>query len=153
MEIDNKLLSTLQLIQKETNTGYLKDIIDLISSNQLYRDRIDEILNKHLIPGYIDAKSEFIDLIIKYLNFILEDDIIDDTEYYNVKQLKRLFKIRAGDFNRLKKTEMVEILSKQYHKMLADDQIDEFEEIHLAKLQGLFGLSYDQINKIAKDIT
>ena len=151
MNIDKKLISALEAIQAETDAGYIDEIIELIYNNQLYREKIDEILGKYEIVDYKDVKEEFIDLIIRYINFVLLDNIITETEFYNATQLKRLFKIRPGDFYNLRYDEMAEIIMKQIYKIYADNQIEKSEAIHKSNLQGLFDLSYDQINKFVTD--
>ncbi|MDD2411516.1 MAG: HNH endonuclease signature motif containing protein [Bacteroidales bacterium] len=151
MNIDKKLISALGAIQEETNIEYINDIIELIKSDQLYREKINDILKTHNIVSYKDAKEEFLDLIIHYINCVLLDDIIDEIEYYNVTQLKRLFKIKDDDFYKLRYDEIEEIIMKQIFRIYEDNQIEKLEAIHKSKLQGLFDLSYDQINKIVTD--
>jgi len=151
MNIDEKLISALEAIKGETDVEYIDEIIELIQNDQLYREKIDEILRKYYIISYKDTKKEFLDLIIHYINYVLLDDLIDETEFYNVTQLKRLFKIKTGDFYKCRYDEIEEIIMKQIYRIYADNQIEEFEAVHKAKLQGLFDLSYDQINEFVTD--
>jgi hypothetical protein len=151
MEIDNKLIKALEVIQEESDVDFIDDIIKLIYDNQLYRENIDKILLKHKIPSYKEAKEEFIDLIIRYINIVLIDEIITEIEYYNVIQLKRLFEIRPGDFYKIRCHEIEEIIMKQVYRIYADNQIDKNEAIFKSQLQGLFDLSYDQINEFVSE--
>lgn len=151
MKIDDKLISALDAIQEEANMDYIDEIIELIENDQLYRERIDEIQKKYHLSSYKDAKEEFLDLIIHYINFVLLDDRIDETEYYNVTQLKRLFKIKPGDFYKLRYDEIDEIIMRQIYWIYNDNQVEKFESIHKSRLQGLFDLSYDQINEFVTD--
>jgi hypothetical protein len=149
--MDEKLISALEIIQKQVNLEYINEIIKLIYKGQLYRDKIDEILKKYDIIDYKEAEEKFLDLIIFYINYILRDDKINESEYYNIAQLKRLFKIRQGDFYTLRANEIKEIIMKQIYTIYADNQIEEFEAIHKSKLQELFDLSYDQMNEFLSD--
>ena len=151
MKIDDKLITALDIIQEDSNVEYLHDIIELIKTDQLYREKIDEVFKRYDMASYKDAKEEFLDLIIHYINYVLVDDIIDEIEYYNVTQLKRLFKIKYYDFYKLRYDEIEEIIMKQIIRIYADNQIEKFEAIHKSKLQGLFDLSYDQINEFVTD--
>ena len=128
MNVDEKLISALIAIQQEITVAYIDDIVELIKSNQLYRENIDEILERHYIASYDNAKGEFLDLIIYYINHVLLDDIIDETEYYNVTQLKRLFKIKDGDFYKLRHAKIEEIIMKQIFRIYADNQIESLKQ-------------------------
>lgn len=151
MKIDGKLLDALDTIQGEVSIEYIEDIIETIKLKQLFRENIDNILKKHNITSYTHAKGRFMDLIIHYINHILIDDIIDEAEYYNVTQLKRLFKIETGDFYKLRHDKIEQIILKQIIKMYEDNQIEKFESIHKSKIQGLFDLSFDQLNEFVTD--
>lgn len=151
MDIDNKLINALKAIQEESDVEFINDIIKLIYDNQLYRENIDKILLKNKIASYKEAKEEFIDLIIWYINIVLLDDVINEIEYYNVTQLKRLFEIRPGDFYKIRYHEIEEIILKQVYRIYADNQIDKSEAIFKSQLQGLFDLSYDQINEFVSE--
>ena len=147
MKIDEKLISALDKIQEATPIDYIAEIIEMIKSDNFHREKVDVIFEKHNITSYEDAKEEFLDLIIHYINFVLHDDIIDEVEYYNVTQLKRLFKIENGDFYNLRFSKIEEIIMKQILRIYQDNQIGKFEAIHKSKLQGMFDLSYDEINE------
>ncbi len=94
------------------------------------------------------VKSEFLDIIIEYIKEILEDDYLSTEEIVNVTQLKQLFRIKEGDFYRIKPDIIKEIIINQIQKMFSDDKIDKKESLQKVELQGLFDLSYDQFMEI-----
>lgn len=147
MKIDDLLLSALQKIKDNNDAEYLNEIIILIQNNELYRSKIDEILLKYEIVNHQKVQEDFLDLILNYIEFVLEDDLIEETESYNVTQLKRLFQIKIGDFYDKRYFAIQAILKKQCAKSLADQQNNRASVIQQFQLQGLFDLSYDQFTE------
>lgn len=147
MKIDDLLLNALQKIKDENDADYLNEIIILIQKNELYRSKIDEILLKFKMDNPQEVQLDFLDLILQYIEFVLEDDLIEETEYYNVTQLKHLFQIKVGDFYTQRHSAVQAILKKQLLKIYEDQQLDRSEIIHQFQLQGLFDLSYDQFSE------
>lgn len=147
MKIDDLLLSALQKIKDNNDAEYLNEIIILIQNNELYRSKIDEILLKYEIVNHQKVQEDFLDLILNYIEFVLEDDLIEETESYNVTQLKRLFQIKIGDFYDKRYFAIQAILKKQCAKSLEDQQKNRASVIQQFQLQGLFDLSYDQFTE------
>jgi len=154
---DDTLRSTF--LKKETkNHKYfkIKNIIDNILTHSPLSSSIHSI-----IQGLLNDENDFIrqtqeeftknqllDVIIAYILETLEDDCLSKEEISNITQLKQLFRIKEGDFLRLKPFVVNEIITTQIRKMFSDEKIDNFEAIQKVELQGLFDLSYDQFLKI-----
>ena len=119
------------------------EIVNAISKGELDRTSFNSILKAHGIE--INAiKSELLDIILAYINFVLDDDHITEKEADNVKFLKLLLKIKDGDFYKMKFFEIERILDRQFEHMYQDNQINTEEALQKVELQQLFDLSYDQ---------
>lgn len=128
-----------------TLSPVIKWIAAELKENKLNQQRLQQILSDNGLDGTEDMKLGLIDLLLLYINLVLNDHIITHKEYLNCKQLKILFKVREGDFYKLRYEELKEVIYKQLERIYRDDnKIDEEEAIHKVNLQGLFDLSYDQ---------
>lgn len=85
-------------------------------------------------------------MVFDYLNRVLEDGVIEEKEYTNATLLKKIFRIKEGDFYKFRFDEIKQIILKQLFRIYSDNRVDEFEAVHKVQLQGLFDLSYDQMN-------
>lgn len=141
-------LAFTEIANSEKTESYVKDIAMLVAENNLTVESMNKVLLQNNIRKIQDIKIELLDLIIKYANLILEDDIITDTEKRNFDFLKLHFKIKEGDFLKYKSLNIKEILQKQFEKLYADNNIDYQESVHSVILQDIFGLSYDQLDII-----
>jgi hypothetical protein len=123
---------------------YIKKMSNLISTNDLDRKKLENILKEHSIRVIEEIKEEIIDLLLFYINIILNDNIITEKEAINVNQLKRFFKIEEGDFYNYGYNDVQNILNKQFERIYENNEIDTEEALHKVMLQELFDLSYDQ---------
>lgn len=128
-------------------SDYIIDIAELIYNNELDRENIQKVLDEQKIKKIEDIKEELLDLLIVYINLILNDHIISDNEKFNVELLKKYFKIKEGDFHKYRFQEVEDILHRQFEIIYLDNDIDAQEAIHNVELQGLFNLSYDQFDE------
>lgn len=128
-------------------SGYVLDIAHLIYKNELDRESLQKALEFHKIKKIEDIKEELLDLLIIYINLILNDHIISDNEKHNVGLLKKHFKIKEGDFYSHRHQEVEDILHRQLERIYLDNQVNFEEAIHSVELQGLFNLSYDQFEE------
>ena len=101
-------------------------------------------MHEHNITQIQDVKEEILDMLLFYINFILNDNAITENEAVNLKLLKRFFKIEEGDFYNYRYSQIEEILNRQFEIIYANNQIDTAEALHKVGLQELFDLSYDQ---------
>lgn len=151
MDIDNSV-NDLKLSGAFTIIASIPTLSPVISqiANSLKDDALDQkvlkqILHEHSKERIEDIKVECLDLLILYINLVLNDHIITENEYRNVEYLKLLFKIREGDLFKLRYEESKEIIYKQLERIYRDDnKISDEEALYQVNLQGLFDLSYDQ---------
>jgi len=127
-------------------------IAKLIYRNSLSAVSIKEVLKKYHLKSIIDLKEEMLDLVLIYINIILNDNKLSQNELTNVKLLKTAFKIQDRDFYKYRHQEIREILYKQLTRIYRDDnKIDDTEALYKVELQELFGLGYDQFLEFAND--
>lgn len=137
-------------------SGYMSDICKVLCEKGTSVDRkaIDKILIKYNAK-YKDINEELLDIIIYYAMIIVTNGIISQNESFNIKYLKRLFKIKEGDLFKLKNHELKEIIQQQLYKLYIDNSIDDHEALFKVELQELFDLSYEQmsvfVNPLAYD--
>lgn len=137
-----KAFETIPIIKQLSNPVF--EIAKLISTCKLSRETIQEVLNKYQIENIADFKLEFLDLLIAYVNVILDDHIISESERFNIEILKKYFRIKEGDFYTYRYSEVESILHRQFELIYADNDVSREEAIRNVALQELFDLSYDQ---------
>lgn len=122
----------------------IKQITGELKQGTLTPKQIQQILLEHKLEGVEDIKADLLDLVLLYINLVLNDHTISGKEYLNCKQLKILFKIKEGEFYHQRHEEIKAVIYKQLERIYRDNKIDDEEAIHKINLQGLFDLSYDQ---------
>ena len=98
----------------KTELPYFLEILKSIQINFNYNS-FNKIVNHNGTDKITDIKIESLDFLISYADFILEDNVISDTEIQDFTFLKRIFKIKEGDFSKYKNLEMNEILKKRIY--------------------------------------
>ena len=153
LQDDLDLNNAFEIIVSNQNfTGVTNEIACLIKMNLATRDSIEKILYKYQIRALTDLKEELLNLILAYINIILQDHELTQKELRNLKQLKLLFHIQEGDFLKYRYKEMKEILHQQLMPIYRNDnRIDDYESIFKVGLQELFTLGYDQFLKFANE--
>ena len=139
------------ILSIENFSDYINELTELIHTNELDKLQLDRILNEHRIKQIEDIKEELLDLLLVYINLILNDNVITENESGNLKILKRIFKIREGDFYSHRYDEVQEVLHRQFERMYSDNKIDTEEALLKVGLQELFDLSYDQFADLANE--
>lgn len=145
--------SLTKFIDSEKSEGLnaeFLEILDFIKEKYEYFS-FQKLLAEKNIISIKDYKTEALEWLISYAHFILEDDVITETEHADFSFLKRIFEIKSGDFNKYKKFEVVEILKKQFIRIYSDKYVDDQEKLLSVSLQSLFNLSYDEFENIKKD--
>ena len=133
-----------KILSIESFSNCISDIVELIYNNQLTKDSLNEILKEYNIKEVEDIKEDILDLLLVYINLVLNDNVITENEMRNVILLKKFFKITEGDFYNHRYDEVQEILYRQFEHLYADNKIDDEESLYKVELQELFDLSYDQ---------
>src|SRR6266516_7486590 len=110
------------IISREGFSDYIKKISELIHDNNLDKQNLDKVLNDHNIKQVEDIKEDILDMLLAYINFILEDNVITENEAANFKQLKRFFRIREGYFYNFRYSNIENILNRQFELIYADNQ-------------------------------
>lgn len=135
------------ILALECFSDYISEIAGLIHDDNLSSKNLNKILNDYNIEQIQDIKEELLDLLLVYINLILNDHIIAENERKNLELFKIYFKIKEGDFYKLRYDDLQDIISRQFERLYHDHKIDYEEALHTGYLQGLFDLSYDQIDK------
>ena len=135
------------ILSIRTFNNYISDIAEIIYNGSLNSKNLNSILNEYKIKSIRDINEELLDLIIVYVNLVLNDHIISENERNNIELLKIYFKIKEGDFIENRHAEIEDVLQRQFERQYTDDKIDHKESIHNVYLQEIFDLSYDQFDK------
>lgn len=100
-----------------------------------------------------DLRLEAVDVIIDYIELILEDNALSAEEMNTLRMMKLFFHIQEGDFvNQHKEKQIAHILYRQLELMYQDKKVDRKEAMMKVELQELFGLSYDQFLLLEQDV-
>lgn len=105
------------LVQIEADNDSKKYICDILKllDDKLELHLFNSILKRYSIQKIEDIKFESLDLLIAYTDFILKDNIISEAEIQNFSILKRVFRIKEGDFIKFKRFEVNEIVKKEMY--------------------------------------
>ncbi|ERJ59032.1 hypothetical protein [Sphingobacterium paucimobilis] len=142
----------IQKVELAGQTSYpMQEVLNTLSKKGTLLTDIEAILVKHGIMDISYMKIEAIDFLISYAHYILEDDVISNAENYDFTALKRIFRIKEGDFYINRNEEIKEILQKEFLRIFSDKYVDRREELEEVDLQGLFNLSYDQFEDIKSE--
>ena len=122
---DLELHKTFETILSIENfSDCINEIVELIHTNKFYRPHLDRILKDNHIKQIENIKEKLLDVMLVYINLILNDNVITTNEAGNLKFLKRVFKIKEGDFYNYRYDEVKEILNRQFEPIYFDNQID-----------------------------
>lgn len=139
------------IITKNDYSEYLIEIVDLIRENKANRKSIKDVLLRYSIYGSEYVRNDFLDLIITYVNLVLDDHTITNEERKNIQLLKMMFEIKPGDFYKYRYNEIENILHKQFKRLYSDNVISIDEALQEVKLQEMFDLGYDQYDKFKEN--
>ena len=128
----------------ETFKEYIRQIATLVCNDNLDKQNFDKILSEYNFSHAEEIKEDVLDMLLAYINYILEDNFITENEAKNLNLLKRFFKVKEGDFYEYRYKEVEVILDKQFEFIYSDNKINTEEALHKVGLQELFDLGYDQ---------
>lgn len=145
-----ELSTSFQNVERKINLPeYLKKICSAIINKNISKKIIEEILLGEKV-NYSVAKVGFLHLIFEYIKDALADNVLTDVEKGNIKFLKLLFNIQAGDFYLHNKADVEATIVLQLHRIYEDNFINEEESLLKVDLQEIFDLSFDQMNDYSK---
>ena len=130
-ENDPDLRKAFEIILSiETFSDYVKEIVRSIYDSSLDEKRLEGILRKYKIKNIENIKEELLDLLIVYINIVLNDNVITEKELRSTQYLKLLFKIQEGDFYEYCYDEIDDILGRQFIWMYRNvNKIDKVEAL------------------------
>ena len=142
---DEDLKAKFQLIFSNNNfSEYVNEFVELIYNEEFTKENISLILANYQISNIENIKEEVLDLLLQFINLVLNDNVITATELKNLKILKKVFKIVENDFYELRNDEIKYIYKRQFDRIYSDNFVNENEALQKVDLQELFDLSYDQ---------
>ena len=147
MHNDLELSKAFSIISEKTIfKKYIADVVKLICNDELSKESLSKALeNYHL--GVADIKLDLLDLLLSYVNFILNKHIITEKEDLNIKVLRGRFNIKEGDFYKYRRNEIKSICQKHFAR-LSRNSMDRSDELFWVGIQGAFDLSHYQLEKL-----
>lgn len=122
----------------------MQDVLSQFAQGDTSPIAMRDILKKQNVV-VDDLHDEAIEVIIEFVNLILDDHIITKQEMDSLRKMKMLLHIKEGDFIEAHKEEEIEnILCREFQLIYLDKTVDNNEAAMKVDLQELFGLSYDQ---------
>jgi len=137
------------VLEKTTFKDYITDIAKLICDNELKKENIDSILKQFNIYNIKDIKLDLLDLLLSYINIVINTHIITEKERRNIETLKLYFRIKEGDFYKYRCNEIKFVCQKQFAR-LSRNNMDYSDELFWVGIQDMFDLSYSQLEKLSK---
>ena len=86
-------------------------------------------------------------IIMDFINFCLDDNLISEIETRTIKLLKTAFEIIPGDFYKFHRDFIMRIIQLQYHLYKLDDVIDFEESSEIQYLQDIFDINEEQLSE------
>ena len=134
-------------IVSTTPTRNVQTLSNWLASGDLTRESFD------VMTGTLDTSpshlGDLLDIILSFTRSCSEDLELTPHELDCVRTLKRLFRIKEGDFLRFRGPDVHEAVSVQLEYVLADGYIERAEDLHLVGLQQVFDLGFDDFTRIA----
>jgi hypothetical protein len=138
------------VLEKGIFKNYITEVAKLVRNGELNKENLDNLLKEYHTDCQ-NAKLDLLDLLLSYVNIIIDDHIITEKERRNAGILKLFFRIKEGDFYKHRYDEIKSICQNQFLRLYRDNNIDYNEELFTVEMQGLFDLSYSQINEFKQD--
>jgi hypothetical protein len=140
-----EVLSTL--LERGNHAPHMQDLLLTIRENGFSRQAVAEALRQYGIEDITYYKEDMLDLLLSYLNIILDDHAISETEYRDFGLFKLLFRVQEGDFYK-KRHQQVEVILHRHFSFILEDGIVQLEEaLETVNLLDMFGLSQDQFEE------
>jgi hypothetical protein len=138
----NTLLQTL--LERHQYSSAMNAALTLLSEGNTSPLMLNEIIKEHN-TNTDSLRWEALDVIIDFIELILEDNTLSKEEMNTLRIMKMYFRVQENDFLKQHKENQIEhILRRQLELIYQDKQVDSHESLMKVELQELFGLSYDQ---------
>jgi hypothetical protein len=131
---------------------YIHDIAVVLSEIGFDKKAIGEALRKNGISTVKNIEEDLLDLLLAYLNIILDDHCISENEYKDFGLLKIFFKIREGAFYHKRYYQIRSIINSQMEYLSEDEILNPDKATFTVHLQDLFDLGYDEFQTLIADI-
>ena len=97
------------------------------------------------------VRSSAAGFVIHYIEFVLDEHRISESETMNILALKRIFSLEEEDLLALQRHAIADLLRVEMEKVLADERVDDAEAMHQADLQRALGLGYDDYLRLTRE--
>ena len=131
--------------------SHIDKIITLLLGGNLSQKSFDDLCEELGLRHSPSFREELLDLLLFYIGYCLKDHALTSAEKFSIRQLKRLFRIKEGEFYKFKRQEIKEMLASQVGRILDDKSVNQTEALHQADLQRAFDLGYDQYLELTKE--
>lgn len=132
------------LLERKSYSNAMNEALRLFADGNTSPILLKQKINENGITQDT-LRWEAVDVIIDYVELILEDNILSSEEMQILRMMKLYFRVKEGDFLKQHKDEIIEhILTRQLELIYRDKCVDIYESLMKVELQELFGLSYDQ---------
>lgn len=130
--------------------NYIKEFLEVLNSNFEW-SHFERILKEYSIEKIEDVKLKVLDVLMSYANFNLSDSLVTADEIQDFTILKKVFRIKEGDFMRFKKFEAYEILKREIIGIYSGHFVGDKEKLMNLHFQSMFDLSYDEFEELKKE--
>ena len=138
----------------QPDTSYFWEIGWLIASDKVSKDNLEQVLSSFDLSKVRADKESGLSLTIEYVQACIKDGIIIESEILNAEILKRLFRIKEGDFYRNRFQDVKGLIEQEVLKLLGANEncLTEEHAEQLLGYQHVFDLSQDQFLKMTRDV-
>ena len=141
-----------QYLDSESLPDQTRAIGELIVSGNFSRESFDELALSMKLSGTRILKETLLDLTLVYARKCVEDHELAEAEMADLDTLISIFRIREGDFYKLRRDAVQQVIRAQAMWILQDRYVSEEDEVLQRDLQRLFGLSYDKYVELMRPL-
>ncbi len=126
------------------DSGPLVRIVVELADGGLTAHRRHDLLAEAGVLRDVSFRKDELDLLLSFVTGALSSGTLTDAHQEAFAHLKRLFRIREGEFLQHRAVELATLLGSQLELILEDDVLDPAEDAYQVALQAAFDLGYDQ---------
>lgn len=141
------------ILNTEIKPLHIDSIMRAIIRYDFSRTKIQQALDPFGAADITHYKEDVLDLLLSYVNIILNDHAISEREFQDFGLLKILFKIKEGDFFEKRFHQVTDVINQQMAHITQDGVITLDETFTTANLQGLFDLTSEQFFSLWQNAT